>query len=196
MKAHEFLEAGIGHMKDRAATYDAPSGERSMEKTINIFNELLAEKLRKPLSEEDGWNFMEILKLVRSKQGEFKADSYEDRAAYAGLAGEAAAKSIAMPIASCRDTGFFAVKGGYSSFKECIADAKKMRSSYAGIIVATKDVGGIKLATRFDSNYTAASHIEKHRDCSMIVWIDDMAVYDRYLAKDGELDRLLEHLKK
>lgn len=93
MKAHEFLEAGIGHMKDRAATYDAPSGERSMEKTVAIFNELLAEKLREPLTEEDGWNFMEVLKLVRSKQGEFKADSYEDRAAYAGLAGEAAAKN-------------------------------------------------------------------------------------------------------
>lgn len=92
MKAHEFLEAGIGHMKDRAAAYDAPSGERSMEKTVAIFNALLAEKLRTPLTEEDGWNFMEVLKLVRSKHGEFKADSYEDRAAYAGLAGEAASK--------------------------------------------------------------------------------------------------------
>ena len=89
MRAPEFLKAGLGHMEDRAATYDKPQGERSMGMTVALVNVLLAEKLREPLSEEDGWNFMELLKLVRSKQGQFKADNYEDRAAYAGLAGEA-----------------------------------------------------------------------------------------------------------
>ena len=90
MRAPDFLKAGLGHMQDRATTYDKPQGERSMGMTVALANVLLAEKLREPLSEEDGWNFMELLKLVRSKQGEFKADNYEDRAAYAGLAGEAA----------------------------------------------------------------------------------------------------------
>lgn len=90
MRAPDFLKAGLHHMQDRAVTYDKPQGERSMGMTVALANVLLAEKLREPLSEEDGWNFMELLKLVRSKQGEFKADNYEDRAAYAGLAGEAA----------------------------------------------------------------------------------------------------------
>lgn len=90
MRAPDFLQAGLAHMQDRAVTYDKPQGERSMGMTVALANVLLADKLREPLSEEDGWNFMELLKLVRSKQGEFKADNYEDRAAYAGLAGEAA----------------------------------------------------------------------------------------------------------
>jgi len=93
------LQAGINHMADRAVSYDAPQGERSIGMTIDMFNVLVAKKLKEPLSEEDGWNFMELLKLVRSKQGEFKADSYEDRAAYAGLAAEAAYKDrVALPV--------------------------------------------------------------------------------------------------
>lgn len=113
MKAHDFLNAGIGHMTDRAATYDAPKGERSMSKTVEMFNALLGDKLREPLTEEDGWNFMQILKLVRSKQGEFKSDNYEDGAAYAGLAGESAFNSRACKkeclrceIKKCVNTDF------------------------------------------------------------------------------------------
>lgn len=184
MKAREFLEAGIGHMKDRAATYDAPSGERSMEKTVAIFNELLAEKLRSPLSEEDGWNFMQILKLVRSKQGDFKADNYEDGAAYAGLAGEAAAKRNHQ-----RE---------YRAFREAVtAHAKSMFSYVEGITIAIKEKGGLSRIAGFISNSHAESHIKKHFDYYlMIVWVDGVVAYDSFLAKDGELDRLLEHLKK
>lgn len=86
--AHEFLEAGLGHMKDRAATYDAPQGERSMGKTVDMFRALTSIEM----TEEQGWKFMCCLKLVRSEQGDFRADNFEDLAAYAGLAGEAAGK--------------------------------------------------------------------------------------------------------
>lgn len=89
MKAHEFLEAGLGHMKDRAATYDAPQGERSMGKTIAAFNALEGTNL----TEAQGWRFMCLLKLARATQGAFRADNYEDLAAYAGLAGEAGSGS-------------------------------------------------------------------------------------------------------
>lgn len=92
-KAPEFLARGQKHMQDRAATYDAPEGERSMAKTVALFNALVADKLNVELSEEDGWNFMQLLKLVRSKQGNFSADNYDDGAAYVALAGEAAAKT-------------------------------------------------------------------------------------------------------
>lgn len=178
MKAHEFLEAGIGHMKDRAATYDAPSGERSMEKTVAIFNELLAEKLRSPLSEEDGWNFMEILKLVRSKQGEFKADSYEDRAAYAGLAGEAAASE-------------------YRSFRDEWYNSTASADIYSfGITIATQEKGGPMAVWSYSINLSAAEHIERHRKCrAMLIWVNGMAVYDSFTAKEGDLDRIVGHLK-
>ena len=90
VKAHEVLEAGVKHMQDRAATYDKPDGERSMEATVNAFNVITGDGLMN--TEERGWLFMNILKMVRSQQGDFKLDNYEDGAAYWGLAAEAAHK--------------------------------------------------------------------------------------------------------
>jgi len=43
-------------------------------------------------TEEKGWLFMVLLKIVRSQQGDFKLDNYEDGGAYFGLMGEAANK--------------------------------------------------------------------------------------------------------
>lgn len=86
MKAHEILQAGLGHMNDRAATYDKPDGERSMGATVGAFHAITGHAL----DEEEGWLFMALLKLVRSQQGAFRADSYEDGAAYFALMGEAA----------------------------------------------------------------------------------------------------------
>jgi hypothetical protein len=45
------------------------------------------------MTEEQGWLFMALLKMVRSQQGELRMDSYEDGAAYFALAGEAAKAS-------------------------------------------------------------------------------------------------------
>lgn len=87
-KAHEILEAAQGHMKDRAATYDKPQGERSMCATVEAFNAITGAGI----TEEQGWLFMILLKAVRSQQGAYRADSYEDGAAYFALMGEAAAK--------------------------------------------------------------------------------------------------------
>ena len=87
-EAARILASGIGHMEDRARTYDSPSGERSVGKTVAMFNILTGHSL----TEEEGWHFMCILKQVRSQQGDYKADNYEDQAAFAGLAGESALK--------------------------------------------------------------------------------------------------------
>ena len=89
LTANHFLEAAKGHLGARAATYDKPTGERSMERTIKVFAALTDIQL----TEEQGWLFMEALKQVRSLQGKFKADNYEDLAGYAALRGEAAARS-------------------------------------------------------------------------------------------------------
>lgn len=86
--AHDFLERAAEHMNDRAATYDAAKGERSMGKTVASFNVLTGHAL----TEEQGWLFMELLKKARSQQGAYRADNYEDAAAYAALRGECAAK--------------------------------------------------------------------------------------------------------
>ena len=87
--AQHFLEAAKGHLGARAVTYDKPTGERSMERTVKVFAALTDIQL----TEEQGYLFMEVLKQVRSLQGKFKADNYEDLAGYAALRGEAAARS-------------------------------------------------------------------------------------------------------
>jgi hypothetical protein len=85
--AFSLLEAAAAHMKDRAVTYDAARGERSMEKTVTAFNALTGHTL----TTEQGWLFMVVLKAARSQQGALKLDNYEDLVAYASLLGEAAA---------------------------------------------------------------------------------------------------------
>lgn len=90
VKASDILEAGLRHMKDRAVTYDSPEGERSMAATVEAFNAITRDGNMN--SEERGWLFMVILKAVRSQQGGFKLDNYEDGAAYFGLMAEAANK--------------------------------------------------------------------------------------------------------
>ena len=90
MKAPEFLQAALGHMQDRASTYDKPDGERSMGRTVGAFNAITSHAL----TEEQGWLFMGLLKMVRSQSGDFKADNFEDEAAYAALRGECAAATV------------------------------------------------------------------------------------------------------
>lgn len=83
-----FLQAAAGHMRDRAATYDSPEGERSMAATVTAFNAITGRDLK----ESEGWLLMAVLKMVRSQQrADPHMDSLADLAAYAGLFGEARA---------------------------------------------------------------------------------------------------------
>lgn len=88
MSAIELLEKAAGHLKDRAATYDKPEGERSIGAAVKAFNAVTGDGLMN--TGERGWLFMAILKMVRSQQGNYRADNYEDLAAYSALMGEAA----------------------------------------------------------------------------------------------------------
>lgn len=88
MSAIELLEKAAGHLKDRADTYDRPGGERSIGATVQAFNAITGDGLMN--SEERGWLFLAILKMARSQQGSYRADNYEDLAAYSALTGEAA----------------------------------------------------------------------------------------------------------
>ena len=86
MKAPEALEKAAQHMRDRAATYDKPEGERSMAKTVAAFNAITG----KSLSVAEGWLLMAVLKQVRVFQNPAKPhqDSLEDGVAYAALLAE------------------------------------------------------------------------------------------------------------
>lgn len=86
--AAHILQTAAQHMQDRAATYDQQGGERSIHKTVTMFNILTGAGL----TDEQGWLFMTCLKMVRAQQGRYRADSYEDGAAYFALAGESAAQ--------------------------------------------------------------------------------------------------------
>lgn len=86
--AQDILNQANYEMGDRAVTYDAKDGERSIGKTVRAFQIITGGTALQ--SEEQGWLFMEILKMVRSQQGAFKMDNYVDAAAYAGLRGESA----------------------------------------------------------------------------------------------------------
>lgn len=86
MSAIEILDAAAGHMRDRATTYDKPQGERSMPNAVAAFKAVTGIEM----TAEQGWLFMALLKAVRSQQGGFRQDNYEDGAAYFALAGEQA----------------------------------------------------------------------------------------------------------
>ena len=91
--AQHFLEAALNHLGNRASTYDNPQGERSMGRTVEAFNTITGNKL----TEEQGYLFMVLLKAVRSQQGKYKSDSYEDGAAYFALMGEVGEKERKNP---------------------------------------------------------------------------------------------------
>ncbi len=94
--APDVLSAALGHMQDRAATYDKPAGERSMAATVTAFNAITGHTL----TEEQGWLLMGVLKMVRSQQGALRLDNYEDEAAYAALRAEAAHRERYKPAVS------------------------------------------------------------------------------------------------
>ena len=79
-----FLDNAGAAMKARAALRDQPTGERSMQKTVEIFNAWTGCHL----TVQDGWRFVIALKMAREIQGFFNADDYVDGAAYMALLGE------------------------------------------------------------------------------------------------------------
>lgn len=87
--ATTLLHAAAGHMEQRAATYDAPGGERSMQRTVAAFNAITG----RDLTESEGWLLMQVLKDVRDRQRQQPhQDSLEDCVAYAALKAEARLK--------------------------------------------------------------------------------------------------------
>jgi len=89
LSAQDILNGASEMMNNRANEYDSEGGERSMEKTVAIFNLRTGFNLK----ESDGWIFMEILKDVRQDSCPgFHLDSALDGVAYSALKNEALSK--------------------------------------------------------------------------------------------------------
>jgi hypothetical protein len=93
LHAENYLRRSIYALNQRARDYDSLGGEKSIGKTIELFNKLTGNNL----SDSQGWLFMVCLKLVRSQQGTFHMDNFVDLAAYAALYGESQEKEVPEP---------------------------------------------------------------------------------------------------
>lgn len=94
--ASSLLVSAADAIEARANLRDQPSGERSMARTVAAFNAMYGQHL----TEENGWQFMALLKMARSSAGAFHVDDYTDQAAYSALAGECAAHAHTKPYAA------------------------------------------------------------------------------------------------
>ena len=84
--AIQIADAATQHMRDRAATYDQPQGERSMGKAVAAFNAITG----RDLAESEGWLLLQLLKDARQwSNAAYHQDSAEDCIAYAALKAEA-----------------------------------------------------------------------------------------------------------
>ena len=81
MSAPVFLRQAAETIEERAKERDL-SAERSMHRAVAAFNALTKHNL----TENDGWVFMAVLKLARSRAGATNPDDYIDGAAYLALA--------------------------------------------------------------------------------------------------------------
>ena len=82
--AVETLRRAADLIEQRGKQRDRDTGERSMARTVAAFNAIYGANL----TETQGWHFMELLKMARSSQGNYVADDFDDKVAYAALAAE------------------------------------------------------------------------------------------------------------
>ena len=84
-KASEIADSALKHIRERAETYDQPTGERSAAKTAKAFNAITG----KDITESEVWLLLQLLKDVRQwSREDYHQDSAEDCIAYAALKAE------------------------------------------------------------------------------------------------------------
>ena len=95
--AVDFLLEASSAIDNRAQERDHANGERSMVRCVDMFNAFRgdASGALGMLSEVEGWVFMALLKLARSRGGRYQRDDFVDATAYLSLAGEAAEREAA-----------------------------------------------------------------------------------------------------
>lgn len=90
--ASDILDAAGDHLEQRAEAYDKQDqgGERPIAAAVEAFHAVTGDGHMN--TSERGWLFMMLLKAVRTQQGDYRADNYQDATAYAALMGEAASE--------------------------------------------------------------------------------------------------------
>jgi len=89
--ASQFLRSADAILTERGTNYDNPQGERSMGKTVAVFNIITGHNI----TEAEGWLFMQGLKDVRQWTAPtYHQDSAEDSVAYSALKAEALAEAV------------------------------------------------------------------------------------------------------
>lgn len=90
--AIELMHSAINIQKARAAEYEQSEekGERSMAQIVTAFNAITGRTGERALTESEGWQFMSVLKQVRSWNTKgAHVDSLIDGINYAALQAEA-----------------------------------------------------------------------------------------------------------
>jgi hypothetical protein len=87
--AQMLLKEAAEILTDRGVERDKDEGERAMPHLVTVFNALTGHNL----SNEDGWTFMLLLKLVRMRGGVHKDDDYLDAIGYSALLAEEAIRN-------------------------------------------------------------------------------------------------------
>ena len=91
MLAPGILHAAADTLTERGKQYDSPGGERSMDRTVAVFNLITG----RDMTETEGWQFMKCLKQVRNWSGEQRhADSMLDDVAYSALLAECSGRTV------------------------------------------------------------------------------------------------------
>ena len=97
-------------ISDRGKERDMEDGERTIPRCVTAFNSITGYTL----SNEDGWLFMQLLKMCRSAQGAYKYDDFRDGIGYAALRAEEAqmahADDIVIPEIIFNETGSTSIK--------------------------------------------------------------------------------------
>lgn len=79
-------------ISERATLRDQPTGERSMRRAVQAFNAMYGANV----TEQQGWQFMVLLKMARGSAGRIHLDDFTDQAGYSALAGECAARVMTI----------------------------------------------------------------------------------------------------
>ena len=87
----DFLKGALAVQEERAKEYEIESGEeRSVEQLVNAFNAITRHKL----TEQDGWLFLTLLKMVRAWNADnYHHDSALDMVSYSSLTAEALSRN-------------------------------------------------------------------------------------------------------
>lgn len=76
--APDLLIEAADTIGNRSAERDNADGERSMARSVQMFNVWRGQRAHSPMSEADGWAFMVFLKLARAAEGKHRRDDWVD----------------------------------------------------------------------------------------------------------------------